>query len=257
MAAWKFDLNLMQWASGVNMGKPLKFRVLSVARMKANHGGVLGLAQANGVVFMASTRVLNDPLGQGTLAHELGHIQAFRALRTIQCYHKVPDYFFEAHGFGMSKVYREHLGLTPNPGFSRNMARTVAQLSATEVRLIMTTGPAYFKKNGKREMDKYRQMEYFAAFFGDFLKLHLGVPDALSRMGRVFERVGNGETYAQAFKETYGFTVNHAVSEVTAFFQQTEGSPAARLKGTYLEQFSHKISRQKVSSKPGPGQPDS
>ncbi len=254
LAAYKFDLDQNHWGAGLPMGKPLKFRLLSVERMQANHGGLLGYATSPGDVFVASTAVLEDPLAQGTLAHELAHIQAFRALRTNNAASKVPSYFLEAHGLGMGKAYRAHLGIPPQ-SYDLGVARTVAKLNAEEVRLIMTTGKAYFRKNGKLAGDKHAKMEFFAVFWAEYLKVQMGVPDALNRMGRVFERVGAGQTYAQAFQATYGFTLNHAISEVTAFFQQTEGSPAARLKGTYYEQFSHKISRPKVSSKPGPGQP--
>jgi hypothetical protein len=73
-------------------------------------------------------------------------------------------------------------------------------------------------------------------FFVEYLRVRKSIPDAVPRMGRVFESVGRGKTYQQAFAQTYGLTVNQAVSEVVAFLKRTETHPAERLKGTYFEQ---------------------
>jgi hypothetical protein len=62
------------------------------------------------------------------------------------------------------------------------------------------------------------------------------MPDAVTRMGRVFELVGSGETYAQAFKQIYGISVDQAISEITDFMERTQSSPVERLKGTLYEQ---------------------
>ena len=61
------------------METPLTLRLLSVDRMKAEHAGVLGYAKGRDL-FVVSASVLNDPFANGTLAHELAHIQAKRAL---------------------------------------------------------------------------------------------------------------------------------------------------------------------------------
>ena len=79
MAAWTFDANQMRWADLREMEKPLTLRLLSLDRMKQEHPGLLGFARGRDL-FVVSTAVLGDSFANGTLAHELAHIQAKRAL---------------------------------------------------------------------------------------------------------------------------------------------------------------------------------
>ncbi len=226
--AWNFDLKQMEWSPSVNMRRPLTFRLLSTERMKTEHGGVLGIAKGSGDLFLASTAVLHNPTGKGTLAHELGHIQAFRALGPDSSVSlKVPHYFLEGHGLSMGRAYRDHLGLGGNE-FDAGGAKIVANLTPKEARLILTTNTNYYRGDRHKE----RVMEAFAVFFVEYLRVRKGMPDAVGRMGRVFELVGRGKTYETAFKQTYGLSVDRAVSEITAFMERTESTPAERLKGT-------------------------
>jgi hypothetical protein len=230
MAAWNFDLEQMNWSSSINMNSPLTLRVLSIERMKTEHPGVLGFAKAGGNLLIVSTAVLSDSLAKGTLAHELGHIQAFRALGRNTSL-KVPHYFLEGHGLNMGRAYRDHLGVGKTK-YDADNARIVAKLTASEARLIITTDVDYYRGDRYKE----RVMGAFGVFFVEYLRVRRGMPDAVARMGRVFELVGGGNTYEHAFKQTYGISVSQAVSEITSFMERTQSSPVERLKGTLYEQ---------------------
>jgi len=109
MAAWRFDLRQMKWNRSIDMERPLALRIISVERMTREHPGVVGFANGGSLVVV-STRVLTDTFANGTLAHELGHIQAFRAHG--EGARAIPHYFSEGHGLSLGRLYRDHLGLT-------------------------------------------------------------------------------------------------------------------------------------------------
>jgi hypothetical protein len=224
-AAWNFDLNQMNWSPSIDMNRPLTLRVLSVERMKKNHPGALGFAKRGGNEIVVSIDVLSDPLAKGTLAHELGHIQAGRALGSKTAGPlKVPHYFLEGHGRMMGRAYRDHLGVGKTK-FDAGNAKIVAKLTASEARLILTTDEDYYRGNNH----KHVAMEAFGLFFVEYLRVQMGIPDAVARMGRVFELVGGGETYESAFQQAYGVSVNQVISQITAFMARTQSSPVKRL----------------------------
>jgi len=80
-------------------------------------------------------------------------------------------------------------------------------------------------------------MECLGLYFVAFLRDRKGISNAVPMMGRVFELTGQGETYEQAFKHTYGISVKQAVSEVVDLFRRTSTNPVERVKGTQLETF--------------------
>jgi hypothetical protein len=233
MAAWKFDANQMQWADSTEMEQPLTLRLLSVDRMKAEHAGILGFARGRNL-FVVSTAVLDDPFANGTLAHELAHIQAKRALGKLSEEHLVPRYFIEGHGNILGRAYRDHLGVTKHD-YDARKARQIMKLTADEAETILTDNT--YGATDKKDMDK---MESMGIFFVEYLRVRHrrnGVSDVVARMGRVFESVGRGETYESAFKEQFGTSVGQVVSQIIAYFRRTASDPAERLKGTHYEEF--------------------
>jgi hypothetical protein len=86
--------------------------------------------------------------------------------------------------------------------------------------------------NGKRDLKKNGTMEALSVFFVEYLRVRKGITDAVPRLARVFELVGGGMKYKQAFQQVYGISVDQAVSDITAFMARTESSPKERLKGT-------------------------
>jgi hypothetical protein len=63
------------------------------------------LAYASGNRFTARMSLIDAPLVR-TFAHELAHVQAFRALGG----HWVPQYFLGSHGLMMNRLYSGHIG---------------------------------------------------------------------------------------------------------------------------------------------------
>ena len=228
MAAWNFDMQRMNWSQLTDMERPLKFQLLSEERMKADHPGLLGFAKNGGDLFVASTAVLYNSFANGTLAHELGHVQAYRAMGGSKL--KAPHYFMEGQGLSLGRAYRDHLGLTDHK-YDAGNARKIAKLTASEARLIVTTDVDYYR--GDR--DKIGTMEAFGVFFVEYLRVRKNVPDAVERMGCVFDSMGRGKTYEQAFKQAYGISVDQTISDITAFMEETQSNPTERLKGTHYD----------------------
>jgi len=226
--AWNFDMKQMNWRTWKNKNRKLKLRLLSVKTMEAKHPNTYAFAVSTGDLIVTSTAVLHGrPASVGTLAHELGHIQAYRVTGSKRS-GKVPAYYWEGHGISMGQSYLKMLGIT-TPKLNAERTRIVAKLTTGEARLILTTNRAYFKGNSQ----KLFRMEAFGFFFAEYLRVRKGMP--IARMGRVFEQVGHGWTYRQAFKQVYGITINQAISDVIAFMERTKSNPSERFRGTLLE----------------------
>jgi hypothetical protein len=233
MAAWSFVADQMRWADPAAMESPLTLRLLSVERMKSEHPGVLGFAKGRDL-FVVSLSILSDSFSNGTLAHELAHIQAKRALGKLSERRLVPRYFIEGHGNRMGLAYRDHLRIA-NHDYDARKARQIAKLTADEAKIILTD-------DGYGAGDKKKEdlMESRGIFFVEYLRVrNIGKsgPDVLPRMGRVFEAVGTGKSYPSAFRAQFGASVDEVVSEIVAFMARTESVPEDRLKGTRYEEF--------------------
>ena len=134
MAAWKFDLGVMQWEHPEKMEKPLSVRVISDDRMKRDHGaGTRAWTQSTGVRFDIRLSLVGDPGMDVTIAHELGHVQAFRVLGKILR----AELFTKGHGLMMNLLYADHLGLEHHKLLA-DQARTFRSFTAEEARAILT-----------------------------------------------------------------------------------------------------------------------
>jgi hypothetical protein len=220
-AAWTFDLNLMRWADPAAMQRPFTLRLVSDDRLARERPG--SRAYAVGNAFTVGLGLTGDASINGTFAHELGHLQAFRVLGG----RSVPHYFLEGHGLMMNQLYSDHLGLDRHAVLA-DQARTILSLTAEEARTILTD---------EERSRKDPNMESMGLFFVEYLRVRKTMPDAVPRMGRVFELVGRSRTYAQAFGHVYGLSLQRTVSEIVAFLHRTAAHPAERLKGTRFEQY--------------------
>ncbi len=232
-AAWDFDADQMRWAHPAEMESPLTLRLLSVDRMKSEHPGVIGFAKGRDL-FVVSLSILSDPFANGTLAHELAHIQAKRALGKRSEQRLVPRYFLEGHGNRMGLAYRDQLRVA-NHDYDARKARQIAKLTANETKIILTDD-----SYGSGDKKKDDIMESMGIFFVEYLRLRhqgKGEADILPRMGRVFEAVGSGQSYQNAFREQFKASVDEIVADIVAFMARTESLPKERLKGTRYEEF--------------------
>jgi len=227
--AWKFDLKVMRWTHPAEMDGPLMLRLISNDRMKSEHGGLRAWAKGNR--FEVRLDLIDDPNIDGTIAHELGHLQAFRALGEHE--KQAPKYFLEGHGLMMNQLYADHLHIDRHRG-GGNQVRGIMSITADQARTMLAN------EHYRVGSTEYTVMEYMGLYFVEYLRVRKGIADAVPMMGRVFEGIGRGRTYEQAFAETYDLSVKKAASEVVAYFKRTEGSPADRIKGTRLEEYLQK-----------------
>lgn len=236
LAAWKFDLKVMQWGHPAEMQRPLVLRLISHDRMKSEHGGARATAARSGNKFTVDMNLIGDDSIDRTFAHELGHVQTFRALGKYSGPSYVPTYFLEGHGQMLNQLYSDHLG-QDRSGPGASIVHTMMSFTAEEARDILTD-PSYFKVGtAKEKMNKEAKMERMGLYFVEYLRVRKDIPDTLPRMGRVFELVGRGATYEQAFKQAYSLSLDRTVSEIVTYFKQTETQPADRIKGTRFEEY--------------------
>ena len=231
--AWRFDADRMRWSDAASLEKaPVTLRLLSVARMKTEHPGLYGFARGRDL-FVVSLAVLDRPFSQGTLAHEIGHIQAKRAMGQHSEQRIVPGYFMEGHGNAMGRAYRDHLQIDDR-SYDAGMARRMAKITAADAALILSET---YRAAGNKEIDT---MEAMGVLFVEYLRTRYrgrGIADVIPRMGAVFEAVGRGETYQNAFERQFGASVGRATSEMIEFLKRTEADPGRRLSGTLYAKF--------------------
>ena len=238
LAAWNFDLNVMQWAHPAEMQRPLTVRLISHDHMKREHAGARATAARSGDRFTVDMNLVGDESIDRTFAHELGHVQMFRALGRYSGPKYVPTYFLEGHGQMLNQLYSDHLG-QDRGGPGASIVHTMMSFTGEEAREILTD-PNYFKVGTAAEkMNKEAKMERMGLYFVEYLRVRKDIPDTVPRMGRVGEFVGRGGTYEQAFTDAYGLSLDRTVSEIVAYFKRTESQPADRIKATRFEEYLH------------------
>jgi hypothetical protein len=228
LAAWRFAAGLNGWSSQADMEKhPLTERLISVARMKTEHPGVLGFSRGANL-FVVSLAVLEDPFANGTLAHELAHIQAYRAAGSRAAPGLAPRYFIEGHGLSIGRSYRDHLGVLTRE-FDTHKAAQIAKVTAADAQTILTDNT--YGSRGSHESDV---MESMGIFFVEYLRVRYrgGLADVVPRMARVFEALGGGQSYTQAFQQQFGAPITQVVADVVGFVKRTESNPVERLRAT-------------------------
>jgi len=236
LAAWKFDLNVMQWGHPAEMQRPLTLRLISHDRMKREHNGARASASRSGNKISVDMTLIGDESINRTFAHELGHVQMFRALGKYSAGSAVPTYFLEGHGQMLNQLYSDHLG-QDRSGPGASIVRSMMSFTSEEAHDILTD-PSYFKVGTAAEKaDKENKMERMGLYFVEYLRVRENIPDTVPRIGRVGELVGHGRTYEQAFKQAYNLSLNRTLSEIVTYFKQTETHPADRIKGTRFEEY--------------------
>ena len=239
IAAWKFDESEMQWGSWSHMQTPLTLRLISDARMdKEWPGGTRAWAESNGNRFNMRASLVGDPSGPRTLAHELGHIQSYRVLRRARARKEIPDYFFEGHGLILNRLYARHLHVDDPKGWASQL-KLIKKLPADEVRMIFTD-PSYL--HGEKDPKKNNKIHAMGLYFVEYLHGRHHVKDIATRMGRVFEEVGRGHSYAAAFHDVIGVSLDSVISEIVDLFDRTASAPEERFVDTRFEEWAGKSS---------------
>jgi hypothetical protein len=237
VAAWKFDLSVMQWGHPEVMEVPFTLRLISDERMKREHGeGMRAFTVTGGGRIDLRMSILDTDSLDFTIAHELGHVQMYRAVRGSPQAGTIPHYFLEGHGQMMNQLYSDSVHRDVRAVATRE-AKLIMALSPNELRTYLTDDAYWRTGTAKEKADKMFKMECIGTYLVEHLRAQKGVADAVPRMGQLFEAVGRGETYEQAFAHVYGFSVKRAASELLTDFERTQSHPADRLKGTRYEPF--------------------
>jgi len=247
--AWKFDLSVMHWAPTKEMNRPL---TLQVRMLGGKHQGVRASADQNGNRFTMNLFVLlRDRSGPRTLAHELAHTQAFRVLgKRVQ---SVPNYFIEGHGLMLDRLYADHLRLSsPKDWIGVVSIQAFMTMSPKTAEIIFTD-----RNYGDKQKDPKNHFDInsMGVYLVEYMRTRVngkGIPDAVPKMGRVFEQVGRGKTYEQAFKDVYGVSVNQVASQIVELFKRTESNPAERFRGTRFEADAMAVAEKSFSNGIGP-----
>jgi len=236
-AAWKFDLNLMKWAHPEVMERPFILRLVSDERMKQQYGRVVNaMTSGDGNRINVRMSLLDTGHIDLTIAHELGHVQMRRAMGKSPHRSSVPNYFIEGHGQMMNWNYADYLHMDKEAG-ARTEVKVIMALAPEELEQILTDDKYDRVGTPEEKAKKSFKMECVGLFLMEHLRTQKGIPDAVQRMGQVFEAVGSGLTYEQAFARVYGFSVKRAVAELVANFKRTAANPAGRVEGTRWEPY--------------------
>lgn len=232
MDAWKFDLDVMHWSHPEEMQGVMRLRLLADSRVAS---GTRAYADGDGKRFSVRISLVGDSSLDVTMAHELGHIQAFRALKEAK--YPVRDYFLEGHGLILNALYAEHIGDIRRGNARRDQAQTVMSMTADEAHTILTNQEFTETGTADERSQKNFRMERLGMYFVEYLRVRENFPDAVPMMGRVFELMGDGKGYGQAFAQVYGVTAGHVAEEIVDLFQRTQASPADRVRGTLFEPY--------------------
>jgi hypothetical protein len=203
-AAWK-DRSLLT-------ARPLQFALVGDGAIR-----VLGYAKGPNLMVMKDS-YMDNPLSEGTLAHELTHVQDFRQLRGKQ----MPSFMFEGRALTIGQAYRIHVGQAPGD-YDRQMARSAADFTAEQAMELLET---YHGHGWNNQAIGTVVVEYMRTRWKG------GVADINSRLSRMIERIADGRDFEQAFQDEFGDSAEAFADAFTGFLRATQNDPRQRLQGT-------------------------
>jgi hypothetical protein len=192
--------------------QPLKFSVLGDPALK-----VLGYAQGPNLMVMKDA-YMDNPLSEGTLAHELAHIQDFRQLRGK----RMPSFMFEGRALTIGQAYRVSIG-QPLGDYDRQMARSAVGFTADQALALLEN---YQGRGWDNQAIGTVVVEYMRT------KWKGGIPDITPRLSSMIERIAAGREFDQAFQEEFGASGEAFADAFTGFLRATQNDPKQRLAGT-------------------------
>jgi hypothetical protein len=219
--AYRYDSEHEGWRKPALLWRqPLTIRVLGDGDGKggAMKSSVLGYA-IGGKFFVVRDSYLDDPLSDGTLAHELTHVQDARQLRGG----RLPSWLLEGRALTNGHNYRIQLGLAED-SFDRMVANSAVNCTTGDAAHVLGT----FREQGLK-------MQNIGTFFVEYLRTKWrghGVGDVHTRLSRMIEAIASGLVFEQAFEGEFGEPLSSAVAAFQKYLVDTEASPRQRLEGT-------------------------
>jgi len=203
-AAWK-DRSLLT-------ARPLQFAMVGDGASK-----VLGYAKGPNLMVMKDS-YMDDPLSEGTLAHELMHIQDFRQLRGK----KLPSFMMEGRALTIGQAYRLHVGQAAGD-YDRQMARSAVGFTAEKAMALLDNYSAHGWDN-----------QAIGTVVVEFMRTKWkgGIADVNPRLSRMIERIAAGREFEQAFQDEFGESAEAFAEAFAGFLRATQGDAQRRLQGT-------------------------
>ncbi len=213
LKAFAFVADRAAWRDrGILTARPLQFALVGDS---ANN--VLGYAKGPNLMVMKDS-YMDQPLSEGTLAHELAHIQDFRQLRG----RRMPSFMFEGRALTIGQAYRVHVGQSPGD-YDRQMARSAVGFTAERAMELL---------------DNYRAHGWDNQAIGTVVVEYMrtswkgGVPDINPRLSRMIERIAAGREFELAFQDEFGVSAEAFAEAFAGYLRATQGDPKRRLHGT-------------------------
>lgn len=203
--------------------RPLTVRPLQFALVGDSATRLLGYAQGPDLMVMKDT-YLDQPLSEGTLAHELAHIQDFRQLRGK----RLPSFLLEGRALTIGQAYREHLGQPPGD-YDSQMARSAAGFTAEKAMELLENyrGHGWDNQAIGTVVVQYMQAQWQG-----------GIADVIPRLSRMVERIAAGREFEQAFEDEFGVSAEAFAEAFADYLRATQGDPKRRLQGTMWQSVS-------------------
>jgi hypothetical protein len=194
---------------------------------------VLGYAQGPNLMVMKDA-YMDNPLSEGTLAHELTHIQDLRQLRGK----RLPSFMLEGRALTIGQAYRLHIGQQPGD-YDRQMARSAANFTSEQAVQLLDNYNAHGWDN---QAIGTVVVEYIRAQWKG------GIPDVNPRLSRMIERIATGREFEAAFQDEFGVSAEAFGDAFFGYLRSTQNNPQARLKGTMWQSVS--LETAKVAGSP-------
>lgn len=227
-AAWAFVAAEEGWADDAVLATDVKVRVTSDAEVK-KHGGKNPKGVAVGKdTFLIRASILDEDRSEGTLAHELTHLQDRRHLVAKGA--KVPHWLAEGRAVESGRAYEKERHVL-DARYEDGIANVATTVTVAEAKRILDE-EAYVSE---KKMKSVFRMEALGWFFLEWARAHYAIESFEPKLAKVIASVGRGAALDSAFKDELG----HSLAELRAAFydhlEKTAGKPQERLAGTALE----------------------
>lgn len=216
--AFRFVIEQESWQDeDLLWSTPLQVRVVeSIA------SGALGYAQGPNL-FVVEYAYLDDPLSEGTLAHELSHIQDARQLQGAT----LPSFLLEGRALTNGHEYRMAMGLEQT-SYDQQMAGSAAGFTAADAESLLD-----------KVRDAGWEMQAMGTFLVEYMRVRwngTGVPDIHPRLSRMIETMAGWADVETAFEYEFGTPATALLEEFQQFLNETQADPDERLLGMMWDQ---------------------
>ena len=211
--AYMFVSQQEAWRKQDLLFKPaLRVRVVGSIKSK-----VLGFAQGPSL-FVVQDDYLNDELSEGTLAHELTHIQDNRQLRGA----KLPSFLLEGRALTNGHKYRLSRGQGDNK-YDRAMATSAMRFTSEDAAEILDE----FQDSGW-------DMQAMGTVLVEYMRTRWngGVADIHPKLSRMIERMAEGVELENAFQQEFGASCESLLQSFMSYLDKTAAHPQTRLEYT-------------------------